>query len=232
MREETFNQLRDIAEKRIQISDILCTEEGRLLEEKNLLDENGLTPEGERQLAPYKVDNAIIMAAGYSARCMPLSNVMPKGLFRVKGEILIEREICQLLEAGVTEIVVVTGFMAEKFDYLKEKYGVTLVLNKDFDKYNNMASLYAAQAYMKNSYILCSDNYYAENVFHQYVYTPYYSCVYSEGYCDEFCVTGTDENGYITGVHRGGERAWYTIGDCYFNAAFSGKFRDFMNEEW
>ncbi len=232
MREETFNQLRDIAEKKIQISDILCTEEGRLLEEKNLLDENGLTPEGERQLAPYKVDNAIIMAAGYSARCMPLSNVMPKGLFRVKGEILIEREICQLLEAGVTEIVVVTGFMAEKFDYLKEKYGVTLVLNKDFDKYNNMASLYAAQAYMKNSYILCSDNYYAENVFHQYVYTPYYSCVYSEGYCDEFCVTGTDENGYITGVHRGGERAWYTIGDCYFNAAFSGKFRDFMNEEW
>ena len=112
MREETFNQLRNMAEKKIQISDILCTEEGRLLEEKNLLDENGLTPEGERQLAPYKVDNAIIMAAGYSARCMPLSNVMPKGLFRVKGEILIERELCQLLEAGVTEIVVVTGFMA------------------------------------------------------------------------------------------------------------------------
>ena len=56
-------------------------------------------------LKPYRVDNAIIMAAGYSARCMPLSNVMPKGLFKVKGEVLIEREIQQLLEAGISEIV-------------------------------------------------------------------------------------------------------------------------------
>lgn len=39
-----------------------------------------------------QVKNAIIMAAGYSARCMPLSNVMPKGLFVVKGEVLIERK--------------------------------------------------------------------------------------------------------------------------------------------
>lgn len=47
--------------------------------------ENGdtLSKEDEGKLKPYRVDNAIIMAAGYSARCMPLSNVMPK-LFRVK----------------------------------------------------------------------------------------------------------------------------------------------------
>ena len=232
MKEELFIELRDIAEKTTAVSDFLHTQEGRLLMEQGFLDESGLTAEGEKQLAPYRVDNAIIMAAGYSARCMPLSNVMPKGLFQVKGEVLIEREIRQLLEAGVTEIIVVTGFQAEKFVYLKEKYGVTLVHNEDFDKYNNMASLYAAQEYMANSYILCSDNYYKENVFHTYLYTPYYSCVYSEGYCDEFCVTGTDENGYITGVHRGGERAWYTIGDCYFDAGFSKKFRAFMNVEW
>ena len=208
MKEELFKQLRDIAEKRTAVSDFIHIKEGKSLMEQGLLDESGLTAEGEKQLAPYKVDNAIIMAAGYSARCMPLSNVMPKGLFRVKGEILIEREICQLLEAGIREIIVVTGFMAEKFAYLKDKYGVTLVYNEDFDKYNNMASLYVAQEYMKNAYILCSDNYYEENVFHKYLYTSYYSCVYSESYCDEFCVTGTDENGFITGVHRGGERAW------------------------
>lgn len=149
-------------------------------------------------LKPYRVDNAIIMAAGYSARCMPLSNVMPKGLFRVKGEILIEREIEQLLAAGIKEIIVVTGFMQEKFAYLQEKYGVVLVYNEDYDKYNNMSSLYAAKAYMKNSYILCSDNYYEENVFHQYVYTSCYSCVYSEEYCDEFCVTSVDSQYQIT----------------------------------
>lgn len=232
MKEESFKLLRSVAEQTMTAAEAISIPEGKILVEKHLLDERGLTEEGRKQLAPYQVDNAIIMAAGYSARCMPLSNVMPKGLFQVKGEILIEREIRQLLEAGIEEIIVVTGFMAEKFEYLKEHYGVTLIENKDFDKYNNMASLYAAQNYMKNSYILCSDNYYEENVFHKYLYTPYYSCVYSESYCDEFCVMETDENGYILDIHRGGDRAWYTIGDCYFDEAFSKKFCAFMNEEW
>jgi histidinol-phosphate aminotransferase len=195
--------------------------------------ENGKASEEEyRKLEAYRVDNAIIMAAGYSARCMPLSNVMPKGLFRVKGEILIEREIEQLLEAGIKEIIVVTGYMNEKFEYLKDKYGVTIIKNEDFDKYNNMSSLYVAQGYMKNSYILCSDNYYEENVFHRYVYTPYYSCIYSEQYCDEFCVREVDKDGYILDIHRGGEKAWYTIGDAFFNLEFSKKFCKFMNDEW
>lgn len=196
--------------------------------------ENGavLSSEELECLKPYKVDNAIIMAAGYSARCMPLSNVMPKGLFRVKGEILIEREIEQLLEAGVREIIVVTGFMHEKFEYLKDKYGVTLIHNSDYDKYNNMSSLYVAKAYMKNSYILCSDNYYESNVFHSYVFTPYYSCVYSESYCDEFCVTAVDENDYIEDIHRGGTKAWYTIGDAFFDKTFSERFCQFMVDEW
>ena len=180
----------------------------------------------------FKVDNAIIMAAGYSARCMPLSNVMPKGLFKIKGEVLIEREIQQLKEAGVEEIIVVTGFMADKFAYLKDKYGVKLIHNADFDKYNNMASLYAAKDYIKNSYILCSDNYYSNNVFKNVVPDSYYSCVYSEKFCDEFCVTAMDEDGYIADIHRGGERAWYTIGDCFFNEEFSKKFVKFMEDEW
>lgn len=191
-----------------------------------------LSEEELKRLEPYQVDNAIIMAAGYSARCMPLSNVMPKGLFRVKDEILIEREIEQLVEAGITEIIVVTGFMSEKFAYLKDKYGVILIYNEDYDKYNNMASLYAAKEYMRNSYILCSDNYYEQNVFCKYQFEPYYSCVYSEDYCDEFCVTKTDGEGYIEQIHRGGAKAWYTIGDAYFDAGFSEKFCQFMVDEW
>ena len=180
----------------------------------------------------YKVDNAIIMAAGYSARCMPLSNIMPKGLFRVKGEILLEREIEQLIEAGVPEIIVVTGFMAGKFEYLKDKYGVMLVHNPDFDKYNNIASLYAVKDHIRNSYILCADNYYKNNVFARTVESSYYSCVYSEKYCDEYCVTAVDDEGFITGIHRGGDRAWYTIGDCFFDQGFSEKFVRFMTDEW
>ena len=202
------------------------------LQAEGLLGVGGITNRGLSALEPYRVDNAIIMAAGFSGRCMPLSTVMPKGLFAVKGEVLIEREIRQLKEAGIDRILVVTGFMHEKFDYLHAKYGVTLLYNADYDKYNNMSSLYAAQRYMENSYILCSDNYYMHNVFHQYVYVPYYSCVYSDVFCDEYCVTDVDKDGYITGIHRGGDHKWYTIGDAYFDRAFSQKFVSLMNQEW
>ena len=186
----------------------------------------------EDKLTNYKVDNAIIMAAGYSARCMPLSEVMPKGLFRVKGELLIERQIKQLKEAGIEEIIVVTGYKHEMFDYLKDKYGVLLKYNEDYSRYNNIASLYAVRDYLANSYILCCDNYYVDNVFHKYVYEPYYSCVYSESFCDEFCVTDASEEGYIRKIVRGGSQCWFTIGDCYFDRHFSSIFVKYLEKEW
>lgn len=43
-----------------------------------------------------KVKNAVIMAAGTSSRFAPLSYEKPKALIRVKGEVLIERQIMQL----------------------------------------------------------------------------------------------------------------------------------------
>lgn len=186
----------------------------------------------EAALSNYKVDNAIIMAAGFSARCMPLSNELPKGLFRVKGEVLIEREIRQLREAGIEHIIVVTGYKHEKFAYLKDKYGVILVHNEDYDKYNNIGSLYVVREMMRNSYILCCDNYYKNNEFHKYVYEPYYSCTYSDGFVDEFCVTEYDDNEIIRNIIRGGKKSWFTIGDCYFSRKISDIFVERMVEEW
>ena len=81
----------------------------------------------------YKVDNAVIMAAGTSSRFAPLSFEKPKALIEVKGEILIERQIRQLQNAGISEIYVVTGFKAEMFYYLEEKFGVHIVKNPDYN---------------------------------------------------------------------------------------------------
>lgn len=76
-----------------------------------------------------KVDNAIIMAAGTASRFAPLSYEHPKALIEVRGEVLIERQIRQLHEAGIKKIVVVTGYKAEQFEYLKSKYDVKLIYN-------------------------------------------------------------------------------------------------------
>ena len=64
--------------------------------------------------------NAIILAAGKSNKFAPFTYEKPKGLFRVKGEVLIERQIEQLKEAGVHEIYIVVGYMKEKFFYLEQ----------------------------------------------------------------------------------------------------------------
>ena len=77
----------------------------------------------------YKVDNAIIMAAGTSSRFAPLSYEMPKALIEVKGEILIERQIRQLQQAGIRQIIVVVGYKKEQFEYLNNKFGVVIVEN-------------------------------------------------------------------------------------------------------
>ena len=86
----------------------------------------------------YTVDNAIIMAAGMSSRFAPISFERPKGLLNVKGQILIERQIEQLMEAGIEDITVVVGYMKESFFYLADKYPVRLVINEDYYKYNNL----------------------------------------------------------------------------------------------
>ena len=171
----------------------------------------------------YKVDNAIIMAAGTSSRFAPLSYEMPKALITVKGEVLIERQIRQLKEAGINEIVVVTGYKKELFYYLKEKYNIIIVENDDYDKRNNNSSIYAAKKYLKNTYICSADNYFPTNPFKSIVEFPFYSALFSKDYTDEWCIH-TDNSGYIDNVTIGGSNSWYMIGHVFWNNEFSNKF--------
>ena len=77
---------------------------------QNVIDNSGITLEGIKLLEPYKVNNAVIMAAGMASRFVPLSLEMPKGLLKVKNEVLIERQIEQLKAKGINEIVIVLGY--------------------------------------------------------------------------------------------------------------------------
>lgn len=185
----------------------------------------------ESERAQLKVDNAIIMAAGESRRCLPLSEILPKGLFVVKGEVLIEREIRQLREAGVLNIIVIVGYMAEKFTYLKDKYDVTIVFNEDYHTKNNVSSIYAARKYLGNSYICCADNYYTKNIFSAYEDKSFYTCAYTKPYADEYCVM-EGEDGYIKSIKRGGQEQWYTIGANFWSRDFSEKFVELLEREY
>ena len=175
----------------------------------------------------YTVDNAIIMAAGTASRFAPLSYERPKALIEVKGEVLIERQIRQLQQAGINEIIIVVGYMKEQFAYLVEKFGVTLVENPAYLVRNNNSTIYAVKDYLKNSYICSSDNYFSENPFEAEVDDAYYAAIYADGETKEWCMT-EDAQGYIDAVTVGGENAWFMLGHTFWSETFSKKFLEIL----
>ena len=203
----------------------------RELAEAGLAAEGRLTPKGMAALRPYAVDNAVILAAGLSSRFAPISYERPKGLLKVRGEVLIERQIEQLRAAGVNDIVVVVGYKKESFYYLEDKYGVGIVVNRAYAERNNNSSLMLVREVLGNTYICSSDNYFEENPFESHVWKAYYSAEYAEGPTKEWCLE-VGARGRIAGVRVGGSDAWYMIGHAYFDRAFSARFREVLEAEY
>ncbi len=177
----------------------------------------------------YTVDNAIIMAAGTASRFAPLSYERPKALIEVKGEVLIERQIRQLQEAGIKEIIIVVGYMKEQFAYLADKFGVTIVENDAYLVRNNNSTIHAVKDYLKNSYICSSDNYFSKNPFEAEVDEAYYAAIYADGETKEWCMT-EDADGYISAVTVGGENAWFMLGHAFWSEEFSRTFLEILEE--
>lgn len=105
-----------------------------------------------------RVENAIIMAAGLGTRMRPLTNEIPKPLVKVNGYRMIETIIQGLRGNGIRNISVVTGYLADKFNFLADKYpGLKLINNPYYQQYNNLSSLYVARNELHNTIILDGD---------------------------------------------------------------------------
>lgn len=136
-----------------------------LIKEGYLNEKKEVTEKALKELKEKKPKNAVILAAGYGMRMVPINVEVPKGLLEIKGEPLIERLIRQLLEVGVSEIDIVVGFMKEQYEYLIDKYNVNLVFNKDYVTKNNLHSLYQVMNKLGNSYIVPCDIWCEKNPF-------------------------------------------------------------------
>lgn len=108
---------------------------------------------------------AIVLAAGMGTRLRPLTNDTPKSLVKVCGQPMLERQIEFLKEKGIEDIIVVTGYLKEKFEYLKDKYGVKLIHNDKYDIYNNLYTMYLVKDYLGDSYVTEADVYMRKNYF-------------------------------------------------------------------
>ena len=136
------------------------------LTQNNYLDEEArLTAKARKEFEKRAPQNAIILAAGFGMRMVPINMETPKALLEIKGEVLIERIIKQLHEVGIENITIVVGFLKERFEYLIDEYDVELIVNEEYAIKNNLHSLVLAADRISNTYIIPGDIWCNKNPF-------------------------------------------------------------------
>lgn len=147
----------------------------KMLTEKGYL--NGQmqsTQQTKAEIREKSPKNAIILAAGFGMRMVPINTEIPKGLLEVYGEPLVERIIKQLHEVGITSIYIVVGFMKEQYEYLIDEYGVELIVNTEYAQKNNLHTLKYVEQYISNSYIIPCDIWCKNNPFSEHELYSWY----------------------------------------------------------
>ena len=104
----------------------------------------------------------VILAAGMAKRLRPLTNTKPKCLLKVGERTLLERTVDAMLQAGVTEFVVVTGYCADQIrDFLTIHYPqftIRFLHNADYEHNNNIYSLWLSMQAVRGKEFLLMDS--------------------------------------------------------------------------
>lgn len=113
------------------------------------------------------IKKAIILAAGRGTRMASYSNTCPKALLEFKGEALISRQLRSFKEAGITEIVLVGGYLFENLVSYIEKSGFKckILYNPFYADTNSIASLWFAKEELNEDvFITNADTYYEPEI--------------------------------------------------------------------
>lgn len=186
------------------------------LRQNNMVQNNIITDKGLQALEPYRVKKAILLAAGFGSRLVPVTLNTPKPLIRVKGTRMIDTLLDAIQEAGIEDIVIVRGYLGEQFDQLLYKYPhLRFIENPSYNESNNISSAMCARYLMKNAYILEADLVlYNKKLITKYQYTSNYLGVPVEK-TDDWCFE--TKNRIITKLKVGGYHCHHMYGISYWN---------------
>ncbi len=179
-----------------------------------------ITKAGVSALEPYRCKRAIFIAAGFGSRLVPITFNTPKPLVRVHGVRIIDRLIDACLEAGIEEIYIVRGYLAELFDQLLYKYPMIKFLeNPAYNEANNISSSLVARYLLSNAYVFEADLLISNpKIIKKYHYSSDFLAIKKER-SDDWCFKV--KNGFIQQQMVGGEGddIWQMVGISYWNDA-------------
>jgi choline kinase len=105
---------------------------------------------------------AIILAAGTASRLRPLTDSTPKCLLKIGGRSLLQRSIDALTANGISQLVIVTGYLHEQIEsFVGRQYPglrVTYIYNKEYSTTNNIYSLWLARPEADGEDVLLLDS--------------------------------------------------------------------------
>lgn len=167
--------------------------------------ENGVvSAKGIEVLEPYRVKRAVIIAAGFGSRLVPITLNTPKPLVRVHGKRIIDGLLDAVVAVGIEEIVIVRGYLSEQFDQLLYKYPmIKFVENPFYNEANNISSAMCVRYLLKNAYVFEADLLlYNPKLIKKYQYSSNFLGVPVDR-TDDWCFT--TKNGIIQTQQVGGE---------------------------
>jgi 2-aminoethylphosphonate-pyruvate transaminase len=99
---------------------------------------------------------AVILAAGMGTRLGETGKLMPKGFLQLGGRPIVEESIMRLEAAGIERVVIVTGYMRNRYEALADSYPgfVHTVHNPVFAKSGSLYSLACARADLTEDFLL------------------------------------------------------------------------------
>ena len=128
------------------------------LGELGYVEDGRVTVKGIDALEPYRVQRAIIIAAGFGSRLVPITLNTPKPLVRVHGKRIIDTLLDAIVAAEIPEVYIVRGYLAEQFDQLVYKYPMIKFLeNPAYNEANNISSAMCTRYLLKNAYVCEAD---------------------------------------------------------------------------
>lgn len=180
--------------------------------------------------------NAIILAAGLGSRLKDITKKTHKALLPVNDKPNLENTIQLLQEANIREIHIVTGYLAEQFEYLKDKYNCNIIHNPYFEKYNNLYSFYSALDYFGDSFVIDSDVVISKNIFIPLPKNSTYFLIQRDYKTpSKEWIPILDSNGTISEIIISDENKPSLLGISFWNKdsaiRIKNKFKDYLSEE-
>lgn len=201
------------------------------LNDLGYVSESMITSAGLTALEPYRVKRAVFIAAGFGSRLVPVTLNTPKPLVRVNGKRIIDGLIDAVLAAGIDEIYIVRGYLAEQFDQLLYKYPmIRFIENPAYNEANNISSAMCARYLLSNAYVLEADLLlHNPAIIKKYHYTSNFLGIMKER-SDDWCLTLRD--GFISEEKVGGLNCHQMVGISYWNEADGRKLSDHIKQAY